>query len=71
MSRLLCQLINKGSKNWLDSRFADLTGHLMGRIGGQVKLSFEDSWFFHVDRLICFVAPQCEVCTFNLIFPLL
>ena len=70
-SRPLGQLINKGSKNWLDSRFADLTGHLIERISDQVKLSFGDSWFSHVGRLICFVALQCEVRAFNLIFPLL
>ena len=40
----------------------------MGRTGDQVKLSFGDSWFSHVDRLIYFVAPQCEVCAFNLVF---
>ena len=40
----------------------------MERISDQVKLSFGDSWFIHVDRLICFVALQCEVRAFNLIF---
>ena len=40
----------------------------MDRISDQVKLSFGDSWFSHVDRLICFVALQCEVCAFNLGF---
>ena len=40
----------------------------MGRTGDQVKLSFGDSWFSHVDRLISFVALQCEVCAFNLGF---
>ena len=40
----------------------------MGRTGDQVKLSFADSWFSHVDRLIRFVALQCEVCAFNLVF---
>ena len=40
----------------------------MERTGDQVKLSFGDSWFSHVDRLICFVALQCEVCAFNLGF---
>ena len=33
-----------------------------------MKLSFGDSWFSHMDRLICFVALQCEVCAFNLGF---
>ena len=56
------------SKNWLDSCLADLTGLLMERTGDRVKLSFGDSWFSHVDRLICFVALQCEVCAFNLVF---
>ena len=67
-SRPLCQSINKGSKNRLDSHFADLMGQLIERIGDQVKLSFGDSWFSHVDRLICFAALQCEVRAFNLIF---
>ena len=67
-SRPLYQSINKESKNQLDSCFADLTGQLIERIGDQVKLSFGDSWFSHVDRLICFTALQCEVCAFNLIF---
>ena len=40
----------------------------MERISDQVKLPFGDSWFSHVDRLICFVALQCEVRAFNLIF---
>ena len=40
----------------------------MGRMSDQVKLSFGDSWFSHVDHLICFVALQCKVCAFNLIF---
>ena len=70
-SRLLCQLIKWRSKNWLDGRLADLTGLLMGRTGDQVKLPFGDSWFSHVDRLIRFVALQCEVSAFNLVFPLL
>ena len=52
----------------MDSRLADLTGLLTGRTGGQVKLSFGDSWFSHVDHLISFVALQCEVCAFNLGF---
>ena len=43
-------------------------GLLMERTGDQVKLSFGDLWFSHVDRLICFVALQCEVCAFNLLF---
>ena len=43
-------------------------GHLMGRTGDQVKLSFGDSWFSHVDHLIRFVALQCKVCAFNLVF---
>ena len=43
----------------------------MERISDQVKLPFGDSWFSHVDHLICFVALQCEVCAFNLTFPLL
>ena len=46
-------------------------GHLMERISDQVKLSFGDLWFSHVDRLICSVAPQCEVRAFNLTFHLL
>ena len=62
---------NKGSRSWQDSCFADLMGHLMERISDQVKLSFGDSWFSHVDRLICSVALQCEVRAFNLTFPLL
>ena len=61
-------MIKWRSKNWLDSRLADLTGLLIDRISDQVKLSFGDSWFSHVDRLICFVALQCEVCSFNLGF---
>ena len=32
----------------------------MERTGDQVKLSFGDSWFSHMDRLICFVALQCR-----------
>ena len=40
----------------------------MERISDQVKLSFGDLWFSHVDHLICFVALQCEVRAFNLIF---
>ena len=40
----------------------------MERISDQVKLPFGDLWFSHVDRLICFVALQCEVRAFNLIF---
>ena len=40
----------------------------MERISDQVKLSFGDLWFSHVDHLICFVALQCEVHAFNLIF---
>ena len=40
----------------------------MGRTGDQVKLFFGDSWFSHVDRSICFVALQCKVCAFNLVF---
>ena len=67
----LCQLIHKGSKSWLDSHFADLMGHSMERISDQVKLSFGDSWFSHVDRLICSVTFQCEVRAFNLTFHLL
>ena len=63
-------MIKWRSKNWLDSRLADLMGLLMERTGDQVKPSFGDSWFSHVDRLICFVALQCEVCAFNLVFSL-
>ena len=55
----------------MDSRLADLMGHLMERMGDQVKLPFGDSWFSHVDRLICSVALQCGVRAFNLTFPLL
>ena len=40
----------------------------MERISDQVKLPFGDSWFSHVDCLICFVAFQSEVRAFNLIF---
>ena len=40
----------------------------MGRTGDQMKLSFGDLWFSHVDRLIHFVALRCEVCAFNLGF---
>ena len=40
----------------------------MERISDQVKLSLGDSWFSHMDRLIYFVALQCEVRAFNLTF---
>ena len=40
----------------------------MGRTGDQVKLSFGDSWFSHVDHVIYFVALRCEVCASNLAF---
>ena len=66
-----CQLINKGSKSWLDSRFAELTGHLIERNRDQVKLFFGDLWFSHMDRLTRSVALQREVCVCNLTFHLL
>ena len=55
-----CQLIHKGSKSWLDSRLAELMGHLIERTRDQVKLFLGYSWFSHMDCLTCSVALQHE-----------